>query len=125
MPAKGFNRFGRGYPDLSVIAVDYQFVLNGVNTQSDGTGMGMPVLAAWISVINSKRMALGQSSVGFINPTLYARGSDTSLPSIYNDIKTGSNFCIAFQGTSQTPICCSNSTDYTKRQAGFFAANGW
>jgi hypothetical protein len=124
-PASGYNDQGRGYPDLSIVAVDYEFIVNGAQIQFDGTGLGMPAFAAWLSIVNSKRMALGQTSVGYINPTIYSRATNTSIPFPFNDISEGSNYCIAQQSVGQNIHCCSNSSSLNDRQAGFWATTGW
>ncbi|EOO00369.1 putative alkaline serine protease protein [Phaeoacremonium minimum UCRPA7] len=94
-----FNLNGRAYPDVSAIgdrfvtAYDEELYLVG------GTSLAAPVWAAIITRINEERLAANKSTVGFINPTLYAN------PQVLNDITVGSN-----------PACGST---------GFLAAPGW
>ena len=54
-----------------------------------GTSASTPVFAAMISLINAQRASVGKSSVGFINPTLYA----TQNRAYFNDITSGNNLC--------------------------------
>ena len=58
-----------------------------------------PVFAAMLTLINEKRLLEGKSTVGFVNPALYAN------PSVFNDIKYGRN-----------PGCATE---------GFAARSGW
>ena len=53
---------------------------------------------------------MGLSTVGFINPTLYAN------PNMFNDIISGNNNCCAPQDNLNPPQCCLS---------GFSASSGW
>lgn len=48
-----------------VVAVDGQFL------NVWGTSASSPVLAAMLSAINDARLAVGKSTIGFINPTVH------------------------------------------------------
>lgn len=50
-----------------------------------GTSASTPVFAAIINRINEERIAAGKSTVGFVNPTLYAH------PGVFNDVTVGTN----------------------------------
>jgi tripeptidyl-peptidase-1 len=50
-----------------------------------GTSASAPVWASLINRINEKHLAAGKSTVGFVNPTLYAN------PGVMHDIITGNN----------------------------------
>ena len=54
-PESGYNRNGRGYPDISLIGVKYQVVVAGALYQLYGTSASAPVFAGMISLINSLR----------------------------------------------------------------------
>ena len=71
-----------------------------------GTSASCPVVAGMISLVNSARLAQGNSTVGFLNPALYA-----NYPAFTNDITSGDNKCVASDAT-----CCSH---------GFYATSGW
>lgn len=64
---------------LLVIAVDGEFAL------VYGTSASSPVFGSILTLINEARINAGKSSVGFVNPTLYAH------PSVLNDITQGGN----------------------------------
>jgi tripeptidyl-peptidase-1 len=118
-PTSGYNRNGRGYPDVSLIGVWYQVVVQGEFISLFGTSASAPVFAAMISLINAARAANNMSSVGFINPTLYAYGQANTFGvngtsfAPYNDVTQGDNTCTS--GTNP-PVCCDS---------GFYATAGW
>jgi tripeptidyl-peptidase-1 len=117
-PTSGYNPNGRAYPDVSMIGVWYQVVVQSEIISLFGTSASSPVFAAMLSLVNAARVAQGMPSVGFINPTLYAYGMEntfgangTSLQP-YNDVIGGDNKC-----TSGSPLICCKS--------GFYANAGW
>ena len=63
-----------------------------------------------VSLVNSVRRAAGNSSLGWLNPALYAFSKEFIL----NDITSGNNLCQAEKAGGVT--CCSQ---------GFYAAPGW
>lgn len=115
-----YNNSGavRGFPDVSANGANYVTAVNGEFTLSYGTsGMfpfhsswyrlaeltdvlaSAPVFAAMLTLINEKRLLAGKSTVGFVNPALYAH------PEVFNDVKYGRN-----------PGCATD---------GFAARKGW
>lgn len=106
VPATGYNAEGRGYPDVSVIAVNYRVVIGGQWTGLYGTSASAPVFAGMIALINAQRLEAGRSSVGWINPTLYTYASNFTV-----DVDDGHNKCSAYGS-----VCCSQ---------GFHAVSGW
>eukprot|EP01035_Chromulina_nebulosa_P017652 gene17652-23233_t len=112
----GYNKNGRGFPDISLIGVEYAVVVDGQMNYYYGTSCSSPVFAAFITLINTERLAYNQSAVGFINPTLYAAGANKSYV-YYNDVTEGSNHCCSNnQYGSVATVCCG---------AGFNATNHW
>lgn len=116
-----YNRLGRGYPDgkpstpythfcpslstnkphptVSAIGDNVVIYNDGLPTIIGGTSAAAPTFAAILTRINEERLLAGKSTIGFVNPTLYAN------PSVLHDITTGDN-----------PGC---GTD------GFSVATGW
>jgi tripeptidyl-peptidase-1 len=45
-PAPGYNGQGRGYPDVSLVAVDFEIVLDGQINHVAGTSASTPTFAA-------------------------------------------------------------------------------
>ncbi|EKM58698.1 uncharacterized protein PHACADRAFT_207484 [Phanerochaete carnosa HHB-10118-sp] len=80
-----FNASGRGYPDVAAIGVNVTIVVNGTLGTVGGTSCSSPIFAGMIALINDALIAANKSTLGFLNPLLYAN------PSAFNDITTGSN----------------------------------
>jgi tripeptidyl-peptidase-1 len=118
-PASGYNANGRGYPDISLIGVNYKVIIGGLLYTVYGTSCSSPAIAAYVTLVNSARVAEGKPLIGFINPTLYSVGYNNSvgLPSMYNgtfnDVTSGTNKCCS---GSSNPVCCTQ---------GFTAVAGW
>ena len=104
-PYPGFNRNGRGYPDISAAGAMYVFFIGGDLVGGGGTSISCPVVAAMISLVNAARFRAGGKSVGWIHPILYGYGS-----TFLNDITVGDNHCTALS------VCCKQ---------GFNATKGW
>jgi tripeptidyl-peptidase I len=69
-----YNKFGRGFPDVSAQASNFLIVDKGAETLVHGTSASAPVFAAIISNLNAARLSLGQAPLGFLNPLLYGAG---------------------------------------------------
>ncbi|KAL9080561.1 MAG: hypothetical protein Q9157_000703 [Trypethelium eluteriae] len=67
-----YNRAGRGYPDASAVGDNIVIFNNGAPTLIGGTSAAAPVFASILNRINEERIAVGKSTIGFVNPTLYA-----------------------------------------------------
>jgi tripeptidyl-peptidase-1 len=103
-PPYGADRFNntqktRGFPDVSANGANYVVTVDGTFALVYGTSASSPTFGSILTIINERRMQLGKSSIGFINPTLYAH------PEVLNDVTMGGN-----QG-------CGT--------AGFTASKGW
>lgn len=59
--------------------------MNGVPELIGGTSAAAPTFAAILNRINEERLAAGKTTVGFVNPTLYAN------PQVLHDITVGNN----------------------------------
>ncbi|KAF7172400.1 hypothetical protein CNMCM6106_006590 [Aspergillus hiratsukae] len=94
-----YNRIGRAYPDVAAIGDNVVIFNKGMPTLIGGTSAAAPVFAAILTRINEERLAVGKSTVGFVNPVLYAH------PEVFHDITQGTN-----------PGCGTQ---------GFSAASGW
>lgn len=121
-PLPGYNVHGRGYPDVSMAGRNYETLMNGTcklllyilnvvvvgqTWLNDGTSASTPVFAGMIALVNAARLAAGLSTLGWINPMLYANYKSFIL----NDITSGDNKCSLYGAT-----CSTN---------GFYAAPGW
>jgi len=99
-----YNAQGRGYPDVALAGSLYSIMIGGQLTYVSGTSCSAPAFAAMVSLVNSARLAVGGSPVGYLNPSIYANNG-----AYCKDITSGNNQCTA-QGN-----CC---------QIGFSATTG-
>ena len=72
-----YNSSGRGFPDISAAAVDFPVVLTkrGLATSVAGTSCASPTAAGVFGLLNDARLAAGKTSLGFLNPLLYANAA--------------------------------------------------
>jgi tripeptidyl-peptidase-1 len=112
-PLSGYNRGGRAYPDVALLAHAYVVIVGGKEVLLSGTSASAPVFAAMVSLVNAARSKIGKSSLGYITPTLYALAS-----SFVNDITSGNNKCVSASSDMaySIPVCCDQ---------GFAASAGW
>lgn len=80
-----YNAGGRGYPDVAAIGDNVLIYNAGAPTLIGGTSAAAPVFAAILTRINEELLAKKGTTVGFVNPTLYAH------PEVFHDITSGSN----------------------------------
>ncbi|CZT09147.1 related to Tripeptidyl-peptidase sed1 [Rhynchosporium agropyri] len=80
-----FHRGGRAYPDVSAVGDRQIIYSNGTWIAGGGTSVSAPVWGAILTLVNEERIAVGKSTVGFVNPVLYQH------PEAFNDITVGSN----------------------------------
>lgn len=114
--APGFNPNGRAIPDVSLVGVKYEVVVDSRNQYLFGTSATAPVFAGFVSLINAQRASAGKASIGFLNYQLYQHGDNSSTWSkLFNDVSSGNNRCCKSNYCSQA-ICCS---------AGFESSVGW
>lgn len=62
----------RGYPDVSANGVNYVIAIDGEFSYVYGTSASSPTFGSVLTLINAARLDVGKSSIGFINPVLYA-----------------------------------------------------
>lgn len=108
--AAGYAKDGRAYPDLALLARNYKVVINQKFYLLSGTSASAPVFAGMVALLNYRRKNAGRSTLGWLNPSLYALKSQI----IKNDITSGKNNC--GKSTRLGTICCSE---------GFVAAKDW
>jgi tripeptidyl-peptidase-1 len=83
-PTSGYNKNGRAIPDLAFLGTYYQVMIADSLTSLFGTSCSSPVTAGMVSLINAARGLLGLTSVGYMNPTLYAASSVSKLMRIFD-----------------------------------------
>ena len=86
-PTKYFNTSGRAYPDVSVLAVNFEIIYDGHETAGSGTSCASPTFAGIVTCLNDVRLNSGKKTLGFLNPLLY----QTLQGKGFFDITEGSN----------------------------------
>jgi len=83
----------RNYPDVSAEANTNQYSCfdGGCSGGGGGTSYAAPQWAGFIAMANQQSVAHGGSTLGFLNPALYAIGVGSSYDSDFHDIVSGSN----------------------------------
>jgi uncharacterized repeat protein (TIGR01451 family) len=92
MTANGGSTVLRNVPDVSLTADNiYVIFENGNAGYFGGTSCAAPLWAAYTALINQQDMALNGTTVGFLNPALYAIGNSSNYTNCFHDITTGNN----------------------------------
>jgi len=110
-----FAVHGRGYPDVAVLANNYEIIVNKEIWYVSGTSAAAPTFASLITLLNSYRVANGRPKLGFLNPLLYHYFYASKTPS-FNDIVDGTNRCCSQREHLLGAACCP---------IGFRTAEGW
>ncbi|TKA24573.1 hypothetical protein B0A54_17540 [Friedmanniomyces endolithicus] len=101
-PPYGPDRFNnsqqtRGLPDMSANGANYVIAIDGNFSLVYGTSASSPTTGSILTLINQARLDRGKSSIGFINPVIYAH------PEILNDITEGGNQGCGTPGFESAP----------------------
>ena len=83
-------------------------------TESSGTSYSAPLFAGMVAAINDARLAAGKSTLGFVNPALYAL--HRLERDVFRDVKEGSGKCPNQAMTGAMVGCCKH---------GFRTGKGW
>jgi kumamolisin len=97
-----YSSNGRQVPDVSAAAdplTGYRIYdsTGGVCSGEDcwvavgGTSASTPLWASLITLANQRAASNGKPTMGFINPTLYKMGGDSSLKAAFHDVTVGGN----------------------------------
>ncbi len=109
----------RGYPDISANGANYVVAVDGTFSLVYGTSASAPVVGAILTLINEARLTIGKSSIGFINPTLYANAY------ALNDITIGGNRGCGTPGFQSTtgwdPVTGLGTPNFPKLLAKFLS----
>jgi len=83
----------RNVPDVAAEANTDNFWCSSdaCNEGVGGTSLSAPRWAGFLALINQQAANNGKSSMGFLNPTIYAIGTGSSYDSEFHDITTGNN----------------------------------
>jgi len=82
----------RNLPDVAMIADNVWVAYNsGASGSFGGTSCAAPLWAGFTALVNEQATLAGDSSVGFLNPALYAIGKSSTYSSAFHDITIGNN----------------------------------
>jgi uncharacterized repeat protein (TIGR01451 family) len=81
----------RNVPDVAFIAQNVYTVLYGADSPTAGTSCAAPLWAGFAALINQQAAVNNQSSLGFLNPALYALAKSTNYNNCFHDVTTGDN----------------------------------
>ena len=105
--AAGGSATMRNIPDVALTADNVWVIYGNGQVQSvGGTSVAAPLWAGFTALVNQQSVAAGRSTVGFINPAIYAIAAGTNYAADFHDITTGNNF------NSSSPTNFSAGTGY-------------
>lgn len=83
----------RNIPDVAMTADNVWVVYNnGTKGAFGGTSCSAPLWAGFTALVNQQAVAASGTTVGFLNPSLYAIGKSSAYTATFHDIKTGNSF---------------------------------
>jgi subtilase family serine protease len=92
MSANGGSTTKRNIPDVAMIADDvYVNYGNGNSEVLGGTSCAAPLWAGFMALVNQQSVASSKSTLGFVNPAIYALGANPNYNSLFHDTTTGNN----------------------------------
>lgn len=93
MTVNGGSTTFRNIPDVALTADNVLVVADGgVLYDAGGTSCAAPLWAGFTALVNQQAASVGRSSVGFINPSLYALAQNPSYyTNVFKDTTTGNN----------------------------------
>lgn len=92
MAANSGSTVNRNLPDVALTADAVYVVYNNGSTGSfGGTSCAAPLWAGFCALANQQSLATGGTSVGFLNPALYAIAAGPGYNDCFHDTTTGNN----------------------------------
>lgn len=88
-PSKYYNKSGRIYPDVALVANDYLIYWQGEWTYLAGTSASCPAFSGMLSHWNAARFQRNQSAVGAVNAMLYHLHN--VCDDCFTDVEEGTN----------------------------------
>jgi len=83
----------RNVPDVAAEANTDNYLCDQGSCTGDygGTSFAAPRWAGFLALVNQQVVANGNSTLGFINPTIYSIGKGASYNDVFHDITSGNN----------------------------------
>ncbi|MGD1087417.1 MAG: protease pro-enzyme activation domain-containing protein [Verrucomicrobiota bacterium] len=129
MVERGGSASFRNIPDVALTAddvfVDYG---NGSSGGFGGTSCASQLWAGFMALVNQQAGANGQSSVGFINPAIYAIAARPDYANCFHDVATGNNTSSSspdlFYATNGYDLCTGLGTPAGQSLINALAGSG-
>lgn len=106
-PSKTFNHTGRGYPDVSAVAMNVLIVMGGQEVLVGGTSCAAPVVAGILSMLNDVRIANKKPILGYVVPLFYNSAFSSGFIPIVSGPANSAGSCQGFEpakGPGWSPI---------------------
>ena len=81
----------RNVPDVALTADNVYIRANGGDGSVGGTSCAAPLWAGFMALVNQQAASQTNSTVGFINPAVYALGQSTNYANCFHDVTVGNN----------------------------------
>jgi subtilase family serine protease len=92
MAANGGSTANRNIPDVALTADAVNVVYGNGNSEAvGGTSCAAPLWAGFCALINQQSVAGGGTTMGLLNPALYAIAATPNYTNCFHDITTGNN----------------------------------
>ncbi len=99
----------RNVPDVAFTAENVYVRADGVDQLVGGTSCAAPLWAGFTALVNQQAIVNTGTTVGFINPAVYAIGQSSSYTTGFHDTTVGNNFSSSspskFPGTTGYDLC--------------------
>jgi hypothetical protein len=92
MSANAGSTTFRNVPDVALTADSVYVTYNNGNSGGfAGTSCAAPLWAGFCALVNQQSVAAGGTTVGFLNPALYAIANSSNYANCFHDVTTGNN----------------------------------
>ncbi|HTB79825.1 MAG TPA: putative Ig domain-containing protein [Opitutaceae bacterium] len=99
----------RNVPDVALTAENAYVRADGSDQLVGGTSCAAPLWAGFTALVNQQAMVNAGTTVGFINPAVYAIGEGSGYATDFHDTTVGNNFSSSspskFPGTAGYDLC--------------------
>ncbi len=99
----------RNVPDVALVAENVYVRVDGIDLLEGGTSCAAPLWAGFTALVNQQAMLNSGTTVGFINPAIYAIGQGSDYATDFHDTTVGNNFSSSsptkFPGTTGYDLC--------------------
>jgi Pro-kumamolisin, activation domain len=107
--ANGGSTTERNYPDVALLAQDFEIFFSGATTVVAGTSVAAPLWAGFTALVNQRSMQNGAGLAGFLNPTFYdigltAGSADDVYAISFHDIADGVSNGVGGGGSGFTSV---------------------